>query len=90
MKIKETLSRRSFLKRAAAAEAAPVAFPYIVPASALGLDPAGLGIAGRPPLATSTEGRPAAEVSLSHHGRFVAFACRLPSTSACCPGAPGW
>lgn len=38
MKIKETLSRRSFLKRAAAAAAAPVAFPYIVPASALGLD----------------------------------------------------
>lgn len=59
-------------------------------ASALGLDPAGLGIAGRPPLATGAEGRPAAEVSLSHHGRFVAFACRLPATSACCPGAPGW
>lgn len=59
-------------------------------ASALGLDPSGLGIAGRPPLATSAEGRAAAEVSLSHHGRFVAFACRLPATSACCPGAPGW
>lgn len=44
-------------------------------APALGLDPADLRIAGRPPVATFPGGRPAAEVSLSHHGRFVAFAC---------------
>lgn len=42
---------------------------------ALGLDIEGLRIAGRPPVATFPDGRPAAEVSLSHHGRFVACAC---------------
>ncbi len=63
--------------------------------SALGLDPAGLRITGRPPVATSPGGRLAVGVSLSHHGRFVGFACRLAgrragrATSACCPGAPG-
>ena len=64
-------------------------------ASALGLDPAGLRIIGRPPVATSPGGRLAVDVSLSHHGRFVGFACRPAgqpagrATSACCPGAPG-
>ncbi len=63
--------------------------------SALGLDPAGLRIVRRPPVATHPDGRLAADVSLSHHGRFVAFACTLAGqragrvTSACCPGAPG-
>ncbi len=46
--------------------------------TALGLDPAAVRIAGRPPEATC-QGRPLpAELSLSHHGRFVAFACALP------------
>ncbi len=35
---KNGISRRSFLTRAALAAAAPVAFPYIIPARALGLD----------------------------------------------------
>ncbi len=38
MSEKKGLSRRSFLRRAVAAAAAPVAFPYIIPGSALGLD----------------------------------------------------
>ncbi len=46
--------------------------------SALGLDPAQLRIVDRPPVATH-RGRPlSVELSLSHHGRFVAFACTLP------------
>ena len=44
---------------------------------ALGLDPAGLRIVGRPPVATFQDGRAEVGVSLSHHGRFVAFACTL-------------
>jgi hypothetical protein len=48
--------------------------------SALGLDPAGVQIAGRPPVATFLDRR--VDVSLSHHGRFVAFACALASRSA--------
>ena len=40
--------------------------------SALGLDPAGLRIVRRPPVATHPDGRLAADGSLSHHGRFVA------------------
>jgi hypothetical protein len=42
--------------------------------SALGLDPAGLRIVRRPPVATFRDGRLEVGVSLSHHGRFVAFA----------------
>jgi hypothetical protein len=45
---------------------------------ALGLDPAGLRIVGRPPVATYRGRRLAVDVSLSHHGRFVAFACAQP------------
>jgi len=41
---------------------------------ALGLDPAGIRIVGRPPVARHRGRRLAAHVSLSHHGRFVAFA----------------
>lgn len=45
--------------------------------SALGLDPADLRIVGRPPVAIDRNRRLEADVSLSHHGRFVAFACTL-------------
>ena len=45
--------------------------------SALGLDPADLRIVGRPPVATCRDRRIEVGVSLSHHGRFVAFACTL-------------
>jgi phosphopantetheinyl transferase (holo-ACP synthase) len=45
--------------------------------SALCLDPAGLRIVGRPPVAMHRDRRLEADVSLSHHGRFVAFACTL-------------
>ena len=45
--------------------------------SALGLDPADLRIVGRPPVATFRDRRIEVGVSLSHHGRFVAFACTL-------------
>lgn len=45
--------------------------------SALGLDPAGLRIVRRPPVAMHRGRRLDADVSLSHHGRFVAFACTL-------------
>jgi hypothetical protein len=45
--------------------------------SALGLDAAHLQIVRRPPVATLRDGRLGVEVSLSHHGRFVAFACAL-------------
>jgi phosphopantetheinyl transferase (holo-ACP synthase) len=47
--------------------------------SALGLDPAGVGIVGRPPVAAFRDGRGEVGVSLSHHGRFVAFACTRAS-----------
>jgi len=46
-------------------------------ASALGLDPTGLQIVRRPPVATFRGRRIEVGVSLSHHGRFVAFACAL-------------
>jgi len=45
--------------------------------SALGVDPAGLRIVGRPPVARCRDRRIEVGVSLSHHGRFVAFACTL-------------
>lgn len=45
--------------------------------SALGLDPAGLQIVRRPPVATFRGHPIEVGVSLSHHGRFVAFACAL-------------
>jgi phosphopantetheinyl transferase len=44
--------------------------------SALDLDPLDLRIVGRPPVATFRDRREVG-VSLSHHGRFVAFACSL-------------
>jgi len=45
--------------------------------SALGLDPSSVRIDRRPPVALH-RGRPlVTDVSLSHHGRFVAFACAL-------------
>jgi phosphopantetheinyl transferase len=50
--------------------------------SALDLDPTGLRVVGRPPVFVDREGRIEVEVSLSHHGRFVAFACTLPRDSA--------
>jgi len=45
--------------------------------SALGLDPADVRIARRPPVATFRDRRIELAVSMSHHGRFVAFACPL-------------
>jgi hypothetical protein len=45
--------------------------------AALGLDPDGLRIVGRPPVATDGDRRLDVGVSLSHHGRFVAVACTL-------------
>jgi len=45
--------------------------------SALGLDPADVEIVGRPPVAMHRGHPLAVGVSLSHHGRFVAFACAL-------------
>jgi phosphopantetheinyl transferase (holo-ACP synthase) len=50
--------------------------------SALGLDPAGLRIVGRPPVAFFRDHRSDVGVSLSHHGRFVAFACTLGDAPA--------
>jgi hypothetical protein len=51
--------------------------------SALALDAAELRIVGRPPMALH-RGRPLeAGLSLSHHGRFVAFACILPRGARC-------
>lgn len=49
---------------------------------ALGLDPAQVEIVRRPPVATFRDRRCEVGVSLSHHGRFVAFACAL-GDSAC-------
>jgi hypothetical protein len=46
-------------------------------ARALGLDPAEVEIARRPPVAAFRDRRDEVGVSLSHHGRFVAFACAL-------------
>jgi hypothetical protein len=43
--------------------------------SALGLDEGGVRIFRRPPVATHRGRRLEVDVSLSHHGRFVAFAC---------------
>lgn len=51
--------------RAAAAEAV---------AEAMGLEPKGLRLTGRPPVARHGRAALAVDVSLSHHGRFVAFA----------------
>jgi hypothetical protein len=48
--------------------------------TALGADPAGLRIIRRPPVVTFRDHRAALDVSLSHHGRFVAFACTLDGT----------
>jgi hypothetical protein len=48
--------------------------------SALGLAPAGLRIVGRPPMAIDRGRRLESDLSLSHHGRFVAFACTLADT----------
>lgn len=45
--------------------------------SALDLDPAELQIVGRPPVVLHRGRALDATVSLSHHGRFVAFACRV-------------
>jgi len=45
--------------------------------SALGLDPAAIQIARRPPVAIHRGRLLEADVSLSHHGRFVAFVCAL-------------
>ena len=46
-------------------------------ASTLGLDPSAVRIDRRPPVALH-RGRPlVTDLSLSHHGRFVAFACAL-------------
>ena len=47
--------------------------------SGLGIGPADVGIAGRPPVATLRDPGIQISVSLSHHGRFVAFACALAS-----------
>jgi hypothetical protein len=49
--------------------------------SALGLDPAGLRIVRRPPVAIDWGRRIEVGVSLSHHGRFVAFACTLADSA---------
>jgi phosphopantetheinyl transferase len=45
--------------------------------AALGLDPAEVCIVGRPPVAIDRHRWVEVGVSLSHHGRFVAFACAL-------------
>ncbi len=49
--------------------------------SALGLEPDDVRIVGRPPVATFRDRRDEAGVSLSHHGRFVAFACALADSA---------
>ncbi len=49
--------------------------------SALRIDPAGVRVVGRPPVARLREGRTDFGLSLSHHGRFVAFACALPGAA---------
>jgi len=46
-------------------------------ARALGLDPRELTIDGRPPVVRRGGEPLVVDVSLSHHGRFVAFACAL-------------
>ena len=47
--------------------------------AALGLDPGRLEIAGRPPVVLDRSHPMDVILSLSHHGRFLAFACMLPS-----------
>ncbi len=47
-------------------------------ADALGLDPAALRVEGRPPRLTLGGQAIVSDLSLSHHGRFAAFACLLP------------
>jgi hypothetical protein len=44
---------------------------------ALGLDPLHVEIVRRPPVAVFRSRQDEVGVSLSHHGRFVAFACTL-------------
>ena len=49
---------------------------------ALGIhDPAGVQIVRRPPVAIDRDRRIELGVSLSHHGRFVAFACALADSA---------
>jgi hypothetical protein len=55
--------------------------------STLGLGPADLKIVDRPPVALHGGRRLDVGLSLSHHGRFVAFACTL-GDSACAQDAP--
>jgi hypothetical protein len=50
--------------------------------SALGLDPGDLRIAGRPPALLHRGRVLGATVSLSHHGRFVAFACCVETATS--------
>jgi phosphopantetheine--protein transferase-like protein len=50
-------------------------------AEALDLDSAGLRLTGRPPVVYGGTARLAVPVSLSHHGRFVAFAFRSAAVS---------
>ena len=60
--------------------------------SALGLDPDDVLVAGRPPVVRHGAQPLDAVLSLSHHGRFVAFACALtgrPSPDPCQPGPSG-
>jgi hypothetical protein len=49
--------------------------------STLGLDPADLRIVDRPPVAMHGGRRLEVGLSLSHHGRFVAFACTLADSA---------
>jgi hypothetical protein len=49
--------------------------------SELGLDPADVRIADRPPVALYRDRPLDLGVSLSHHGRFVAFACAVDGTA---------
>jgi phosphopantetheine--protein transferase-like protein len=52
-------------------------------AAALDIEPGALRIVSRPPEVWSSDHPLEAVLSLSHHGRFVAFACALP-----CPETP--
>jgi hypothetical protein len=54
---------------------------------ALDLDPAAVEIVDRPPVAVHRGRRLDAGLSLSHHGRFVAFACSLPGFNPICGAA---
>ena len=70
------------LSKVALADREPSAAVRDLAATALGsafsLDPAVIEIVGRPPVAVLDGRRLAIEVSLSHHGRFVAFAAVVP------------